>query len=127
MRISPANVFGSGATSVASVPAISRTPIRSSGESKLNVAWATAPRLEVVERGDVGGHRDGDLLAGARPCADDPGRRRAGAARGHAGDRAEGLGERGQVVGAHVEQRPGAGLVEEVGVRVPAVRARRTA
>ena len=42
-RISPANVFGSVATSVASAPVISTTPIRSSGVSKLNVAWATAP------------------------------------------------------------------------------------
>ena len=43
MRTAPVNVFGSGAIRVASVPAISTTPCRSSLESKLNVAWATPP------------------------------------------------------------------------------------
>jgi hypothetical protein len=41
--IVPVNVFGSGARMVASLPAISTIPSRFSGESKLNVAWATAP------------------------------------------------------------------------------------
>ncbi len=123
IRTSPVKSFGSGATIVASVPATSTTPVRFSGESKLNVAWATPVALEVVERRDVGRHADGDLLAGARPVADDPGGTRARTARGHAGDRAERLDERGQVVRAHVEQRSGTGLVEEVRVGVPAVRA----
>jgi hypothetical protein len=43
MAMSPANLLGSGAARVASVPLISSTPIRISGESKLKVADATAP------------------------------------------------------------------------------------
>ena len=97
MRISPPKVFGSGATRVDSAPVISRTPIRSRGVSKLNVAWATAPDSNSHSR-DVGGNRHGDRFAGPWPFADDPGWCRSAAARGHAGDGAERLGERGQVV-----------------------------
>ena len=40
---SPVNLFGSGTISVPSVPVISTTPVRRSGDSKLNTLWLTPP------------------------------------------------------------------------------------
>ena len=62
-----------------------------------------------------------ERLTGPWAGPDHPRRRRRGAQRRDPADGSEDLGERGQVVGAHVQQRSGAGLVKEVRVGVPAV------
>ncbi len=77
------------------------------------------PRGEVEQRRDVRGHVHGERLPRLRSR---PGRPAGAApARGgrHPRDRAEEGHQRGEVVGADVEQRAGARLVEEGRVRVP--------
>ena len=99
-----ANVFGSGTTSVPSVPVTSRRPsARAAVEAE--EAWATAPDPEPVHGGDVGGHGDVEPSPARGPLP----MTWAGAVRelpaATRGDRAERLRERRQVVRAHVEQR----------------------
>ena len=79
------------------------------------------PAAELVERRDVRRHRDLERLPGPWSAADDPGRAGGQAQGDHPGDRTEHLGQGGQVVRTHVQQRSGAGLVEEVRVGVPVV------
>ena len=80
--------------------------------------------LELGKGRDMGRDLDREGRAGMRSLLDDPDVARPGPKSGDAGDRAEQLDQRRQVVRPEVEQRPGAGGVQEGRIRVPQVRAR---
>ena len=67
------------------------------------------------------GNVHGDHLAGAGPRTERPLRRRRGGEPGDRRDRPQQGNDRRQVIRRDVEQRPAAGAVEHLGIRVPAV------
>src|SRR5262245_46908044 len=73
----------------------------------------------------MGWNGDVETLSGLRAGADHALRPRDRTRGGDAGDRAQELDQRGQVVRPEVEERAGACLEEEGRVRVPVLRARR--
>ena len=119
-RTVPAKLFGSGSVSTPSVPWIVRSQMYCSGrlEARDEVREHARSRAASTEVVCVGVDAP-EALARARPDLDRPlALARRGEAR-DAHDRSEQRRDRGQVVRAHVEQRPGAVDVEDVGVRVP--------
>ena len=105
------------------MPAISTTPTRVSGESKLNVVLAIAPR----SKSKIAVTYVGTLTSKTSPARSPVAMVRVGAAdaatRRDAGDRAEQLDQCREVVGPDVENWPAAGLEQELGVGMPVVRA----
>ena len=99
------NLFRSGSAIVPSVPVISTSPCRGSGESKLNSSDAAPPQAYSTSAPTWVGTSTGELNAGLGPGADDPGGGGLAADRRDPGRRAEDRGQGREVVRPEVEQR----------------------